>query len=61
MLNNFISKDKYMKLLQLAIFTNNEFYYNLSYDGKIEFVNQVRKKLAGKVRALTPDKLNPRS
>ena len=29
MLNNFISKDKYMKLLQLAIFTNNERSINI--------------------------------
>jgi len=29
MLNNFISKDKYMKPLQLAIFTNNERSINI--------------------------------
>ena len=40
-----------------AIFTNNKVYYELSHEGKIEFINQVRRKLGQKIRRLSADKL----
>lgn len=40
-----------------AIFTSNKVYYELSRNGKIIFIQHVRKKLAKKVKELSPNQL----